>query len=423
MQLNNLAVTGLSLRHLKAMLYVYNDRNVTKAAKRLNRTQTAVTLAIAELEQALDVPLFERASTGMIPTVYGDVLAHRVELAAAEFEMAAKEYKRLNKSEHLSGSISVFSMEISYKRLAALIALYDTREISAAAALRHVTKTAIYNSVRELEDLLELSLFERHPGGVTATSFCSTLVRHSKLAFSHIRHALDELASLDGVNSGRVCIGTLPYTRTILNPRAINRLLDEHPGLQVSTQEGTYAQLEVSLRNGDLDFIVGATRQDGSVKGLLTERLFDDRLAVIARADHPLTNVDKLKPENLSELRWVLPSRQTPARLLFNDFLRKHHLDQPVDFIETSSLTTLRGLLLESDRVALLSEHQVYYEKKYGLLSVLPIELEETYRPIGVTMRANSKPSPAAHLFLQQLRSVARELQDHNLNESGNNIV
>jgi len=45
------------------------------------------------------------------------------------------------------------------------------------------------------------------------------------------------------------------------------------------------------------------------------------------------------------------------------------------------------------------------------LLEVLPVDLEETYRPIGITLRAYTQPSPAATLFLEELRQVAEELK------------
>ena len=85
-------------------------------------------------------------------------------------------------------------------------------------------------------------------------------------------------------------------------------------------------------------------------------------------------------------------------------------MDVPQHAVQTSSLSMVRGLLLDSDRVALLSEHQIFYDKQYGVLDVLPVELEETYRPIGITMRSHTQPSPAAQLFLDELRSVAAEV-------------
>jgi LysR family transcriptional regulator of gallate degradation len=52
----------------------------------------------------------------------------------------------------------------------------------------------------------------------------------------------------------------------------------------------------------------------------------------------------------------------------------------------------VRGLLLESDRVALLSEHQIYYDKKLGALTALAIDMQSTYRPIGITTLSHIRP-------------------------------
>ena len=119
----------------------------------------------------------------------------------------------------------------------------------------------------------------------------------------------------------------------------------------------------------------------------------------------------KLKIAELQNLEWILPNRQTPSRQLFDETLAEHGLKVPENCVETSSMSMVRGLLLESDRVALLSEHQIYYDKLSGQLNVLPVELSDTYRPIGITMRAHTQPSPAAQLFLDQLRAVALEMR------------
>jgi LysR family transcriptional regulator of gallate degradation len=411
MSTDQLGITDISLRHLKSALYVFEYKNVTRAANKLNRSQTAITKAIGELEAALNCSLFDRSSTGMMPTVHGEALAHRVRLAANEFDRAGLSYQQFVPGGRGYQSIPVFSMDISYKRLAAFIALYQTRDISEAARILGVTKAAVYNSVRQMEELLDLTLFEREPGGVAPTTYCGILARHTKLAFAEIRHALEDIASLDGITRGNVAIGTLPYTRTYLTPRAINRLLKAYPQLSVTTQEGPYSVLQAGLRSGDLDVIVGAVRTTEPGADIVTETLIEDRLAVIARKGHPLTTRKKISFRDLQDLEWVLPASETPSRLLFDETCRKHKMHTPEQAVQTSSQSMVRGLLLDSDRVALLSEHQIYYDRKAGLLEVLPVELEETYRPIGITLRAHTQPSPAALLFLDELRSVAKALK------------
>lgn len=412
MHSNAIGIPELSLRQLKSALYVSQYRNVTKAAYQLNRSQTTVTKAISDLESSLGKELFDRSSNGMMPTVYGTALSHRVELAAAEFAKAGEQYQEFVPDGRKYSSIPIFSLDISYKRLAAFLALYQVRNITRAAEILNITKAAVYNSVRQLEELLDLTLFEREPNGAAPTPFCHILARHSKLAFSEIRHALEDLANIDGVTQGRVTIGTLPYTRTFLTPRAINRLLARHPQLDVSTQEGSYKVMEASLRSGDIDFIVGAVRTVDNQHDISTETLFEDKLSIIARKGHPLTQQSKLQLKDLQDADWVLAGKETPGRQLFDETMAKHGAVAPTHAVETSSLSMVRGLLLDSDRVALLSEHQIYYDKLNNILEVLPVELEDTYRPIGITMRAHTQPSPAAKLFLESLREVASELKD-----------
>lgn len=405
----HLGIPEISLRHLKAMLMVVKFQNLTKAAVRLNRSQTAVTKAISELELGLGLELFERSSTGMVPTRQGLILAKRVERVAAEFEAAGDAYLNYKKgATHRSNPI--FSMEVSYKRLASIIALHDYKDIGVAAELLGVTRAAVYSSLRQIEALLDIPIFERSPQGFTSTAYCQVLVRHIKLAFSQLRHALDEVASLDGVVTGQLTIGTLPYSRTILTPRAITRILDEYPELKISTEEGPYSLMESALRCGELDVIVGAIRPVQNHDGLTTEKLFEDKLSVIVRKGHPLEGQQNLSLSDLQSYSWVLPAINTPSRLIFDRMLEEEGLEKPISTVETSSLSNVRGLLLESDRLALLSEHQIFYEKKYGLLTALSFELKNSYRPIGVTLRSHTPPSPAATLFLQCLRKVANEL-------------
>ncbi|MDG2088287.1 MAG: LysR family transcriptional regulator [Arenicellaceae bacterium] len=169
--------------------------------------------------------LFDHSSVGMTPTVYGEVLAKRVEHTEAEFQAAGVTYRKYNTKVNPLQNTPLFTIDVSYKRLASFIALYDARGIAAAANQLGVTRSAIYSSIRQIEELLEISLFERDPGGLTPTSYCHVLARHVKLAFAQFRYAIDDIANVKDMTCGKIVIGTLPYTRTILTPRAINHLI------------------------------------------------------------------------------------------------------------------------------------------------------------------------------------------------------
>lgn len=401
----------ISLRSLKVIQRVASHQNITHAAQSLGRTQTAITKAIGEMERLLGVRLFDRAARGVAPTAAGQIMARRSATVAGEFRKAAAAH--LLYAPQAAGSPEtnpLFSMDIGLKRLIAFVALVDHEDLAKAAQAIGLSHSAVYASMREIEKYVGMPLFDRTPTRLRPREYAHVLATHIKLAMAEIRHAIDDIAAHQGVSRGRVRIGTLPFTRTMIVPRAVNRLLAAHPHLHIATLDGPYDSLEHALRCGDLDFIVGALRPHEAATELETELLFEDRLAVIARPGHPLAGKRDLALADLHGLDWVLPPQDTPSRRIFDDILSVHGLGRNRHVIETSSLTMIRGLLMESDRVALLSEHQVYYETAYGQLSVLPLPLSGTYRPIGITMRARATLSQAALLFLEHIRAAARDI-------------
>lgn len=401
----------LSLRQLRTARCIAEKRGLAAAAAALNRTPSAVSRSLAELEAHLGVKLFDRFARGMEPTLHGRLLVARIEEVEAQLALAAKAHATLLRHPAPPRHNPVFSLETSHKRFRAFLAVHASRNVGHAATAVGLTRAAVYDSLRTLEDLLELPLFESGPAGLRSTPFADILASCLMLAFAVIQHGLDELASLDGVTHGRVVIGTLPYARTWLVPRAIDRVLLDHPRLGIATREGPYDALERALRNGQVDLIIGATRPLDAHAPLRTEALFEDELAVICGARHPFAGRARVAIEELLRFGWVLPIRSTPARQLFDRFLERHGVAEPDHVVETGSLSAARGLLLHSDRVALLSVHQIQLDRQAGLLTVLPIRLEETFRPIGMTTRAHTTPSPAARLVMQVVRDLAASPQ------------
>ena len=401
-----------SLRQIRAFLAVQEHETVTGAAKALCRSQTAVTKSIQDLERSIGVPLFDRTPKGMSLTTFGEILLPRAQEAVGAFNEARGLVPPLT-AKKSSGTQRYFNMDVSDRWIAAFLATADHQNIYSAAVSLNISAAAISSSVRKLEESLGFSLFERAPNVVMPTTIGRELVRYVKLALTHLRHAQDELLNLKGLRSGRVAIGSLPLLRTMVVPRAILRLLQEHPYIDVSTTEGHYDALVAALRCGDIDFMVGALRELREQEELTEELLFTDHLSVIARKGHPLSEKGKrVQWSDIFRYGWVLPHVGTPTRKLFEEALSRRGLPVPEHVIETSSLVTLRGLLLESDRITVLSHHQIHFDEEYGMLMVLPFDLKgDTSRPIGITRRVHGRPSPAAELLMSEIRAVVEEIK------------
>jgi DNA-binding transcriptional LysR family regulator len=259
-----------------------------------------------------------------------------------------------------------------------------------------------------LEAAIGIALFETTSFGVSPTRDAEKLARRVRLAFLELTQAKAEIEVLEGAGSGRTVIGALPLARSHLLPAALLEFSQDNPEHGVEIIEGTYQNLLAGLRTGDIDFVIGALRDPIPAPDVLQEHLFDDPLAVIARAGHPLARNRRPTIKALRKFQWIAPRRGSPLRAHFDALFPRGGIGSPATSLECNSLGAARAFLLESDRLMLSSAHQVHYELRAGMLITLPHPAGKVVRSIGLTLRRNWRPTGAQVDLLEILRRVAR---------------
>ncbi|HEX7987582.1 MAG TPA: LysR family transcriptional regulator [Duganella sp.] len=387
----------VSLRHLRAFLAVADTGSVTKAADALYRAQSAVTRSVRQLELTLGAELFERKTTRMLCTAFGNLVLGRARRVLAEFEQGCGALARAR----------VPMAMFNERRLLCLVRLAESGHMPTVAKALGISQPAVSGFVNDLEASLGADLFERSSKGMRPTAAGDMLVLRVKRALAELRHIDADLAALRGNTAGRVVIGALPLGRTAILPRAISDVLRRHPGLRFATVEGPFDQLAAQLRAGDIDFVLGALRPADYASDLSGEALLDDRMSLVVRTGHPLTGRAGLGMADLVGAQWVLSSQATPARALFDLSFQSQGLAVPRPAVETSDLAILRGMLMHGDAVTAISPQQLTYEIEAGLLTVLDVELPQTSRTIGITQRSDSHASPGALELMATIRRLA----------------
>jgi LysR family transcriptional regulator of gallate degradation len=393
-----------NLRHLAAFLEVAERRNISQASEHIHLSQPAITQAIAKLERDLGVELFERAPTGMEPTEPGKAYATRVKSALGYLQAGARETLRLAKKR--SGGFANFDRLLTVAQLRALAAVSKTGNFSLAAREMGISQPSLHRAARDLERLCGVRLFEKTKKGIELTEPAEALALNARLAFAELRQASGEIGEWSGLDPGSIVLGCLPLARTHVLPVALSALGREKPRVNMRVYSGPYDDLLYQLRHGEIDLILGALRLPAPIGDIVQTAYFSDPLAILARAGHPLTKKTTISDEDLKEYPWVLPPEGAPARAYFEKAFGAIRRASKHGITETSSSVLVRGLLLESDRLAIISAHQLRHEVLRGEITVLPIAMPESARPIGVTVRAGWRPTATQEAFLKHLRSA-----------------
>jgi DNA-binding transcriptional LysR family regulator len=294
------------------------------------------------------------------------------------------------------------------RQLDALGAVVEHGNFSSAARARQRSQPGVHRSARELERLLGVPLFEKTSFGITPTREAAELARRTRLAFAEIEQARAEVHALSGGESGHTVISALPLAGSYLLPATLLEFTQSHPRHGVAIIDGTYEHLLAGLRAGESDILIGALRDPAPAADVIQEHLFDDPLAIVVRARHPLARRRRLTAAALGQFQWIAPRAGSPLRVHFNALLASagHKLQSPP--LECNSMAAARAFLLESDHVMLLSAHQIHYEMLAGLLVALPHPAGKVVRPIGLTMRRNWSPTNTQQKLVEILRRSAR---------------
>jgi len=390
-----------SLMHVRAFVRVADYGSVSKASEALFRAQSVVTRSISELEARLGVLLFERHANGMRLTDYGTRLLPRARRVLAELDSVPQLLNGADKAQN--EPLYLFQA----RRLQVFVKLCETHHMQTVASLLGLSQPAISSTLKVLESGCGQTLFERTPRGLLPTRASLDILFPVRRALNELRHIDTDISALQGALQGVVQVGALPLGRTRILPEAIVRLMREHPGIQVITNESPFDLLATELRAGDVDFIFGALRATAYASDLAGEAWLTEEMVVLARRGHPLYSKSALQAE-LADAQWVLPRAGSPARHMLDDCFTAFGIAPPRPAVESGDMAIIRGLLLRSDMLAAVSAHQLEPEIASGELCILPLELRHTSRAIGLTSRTASLHSPVAQALMDVIREITR---------------
>lgn len=402
--------TNLNLRHLRTFMQVCETGSLNRAAAELNVSQPSVSVALAGIEARFGAKLLARYAAGSQPTTAGEVLLTRLRRMEAQLASALEQALGAS-SQRDPALISKTLARIGFRQIEALIALSGAGSITDAARAGGSSPAALHRTLHELQANVGKAILVRSPSGVAPNTVGRRLAMRWQVALTELEQAVDELKELEGRMEGRIKIASLPLARTLLLARALNPLLAAHPNARIEVMDGSYELLSQQLRVGASDILIGALRSGSDLAGLRTEALFDDPYAIVGRAAHPLVSRDKgASLDELARQEWVAQRPGTPIRAAFDALFEKCPAS-PRASIETSSLVLTRAIILESDRLSMLSRRQIAIEEREGLLTSIPVaqDVHERLgtRTIGITMRETWLPSRLQSIFLDHIRAAA----------------
>ncbi|CAN7660780.1 pca operon transcription factor PcaQ [Ensifer sp. ENS11] len=296
---------------------------------------------------------------------------------------------------------------VKFRHLQTFVEVARQKSVMKAAELLHVSQPAVTKTIRELEEVLGVAVFEREGRGIKITRYGEVFLRHAGAALTALRQGLDSVSQERSGDGLPVRIGALPTVSTRIMPRAMSLFLKEDTGARIKIVTGENAVLLEQLRVGDLDLVVGRLAAPEKMTGFSFEHLYSEQVVFAARAGHPLLSGAQSAFAHLGDYPVLMPTRASIIRPFVEHFLIANGIPGLPNQIETVSDAFGRAFVRASDAIWIISAGVVASDIEDGTLAVLPIDTSETKGPVGLTMRADAIPSLPLSILMQTIREAA----------------
>ncbi|MDM7459140.1 MAG: LysR substrate-binding domain-containing protein [Paracoccus sp. (in: a-proteobacteria)] len=214
-------------------------------------------------------------------------------------------------------------MPIELRHLRYAVAASQCGSFRRAAVSLGVEQSAISRRIRELEDELGVSLFNRHSGGVVPTHAGKKFVRHAQQALIEVTCAAADVGPIGCGEEGVVRLGIFSSLASGFLAQMLRTYSERYRGVHIDIVEGAPTDhiAAVRLKKLDVAFVTGSpSLTDCDAAQFWTERVF-----VVLPDGHALAKQEAIRWNDLCAETFIISEGEPGPEI--HDFLIKHLAD------------------------------------------------------------------------------------------------
>ncbi|WP_085791191.1 LysR substrate-binding domain-containing protein [Roseivivax jejudonensis] len=294
------------------------------------------------------------------------------------------------------------------RHVATFLAIARTGSVGQAAAELKVTQPAVSKTLRELEEILGVPLFDRTGRRVVLNAAGTEFQRLAGAGMSALAQAQDAVRG--AARRGRIRVGALPTAATRLMPDAALRFRAARPNCTMRVSTGPNWLLMNQLREGALDLVVGRMAEPRRMEGLTFRQLYSEPIVGAVRFDHPAAAFDGAA--TLRQYPVILPPAGAAIHQTVRAWLVSIGAGDVAPEFETVASAFGQRVLARSDAICFISRGVVADALDAGTLRALDLSNPLLAGPVGISLRAGQPPSEDLAELVAALDAVAQEPRD-----------
>jgi DNA-binding transcriptional LysR family regulator len=286
---------------------------------------------------------------------------------------------------------------MDFDQLHTFLEIVRLKSFSKAAQTCFRTQPAISAQVRQLEQELKASLFERFGSRISLTTAGHIFAGYAGQMLDLRRRAQDAINELERTPRGELVIAANEATCIYVLPQVFASYNRLYPAVQLQVDRSYGSRVVDAVMENVADF--GLTQLPVAERRLEVVHVHHDEIRLIAPAGHALGSLQAVDAQDLVDYPLLLP-KQGATRARLNGWLELVE-DELRVAMELDSTEMIKRFVLAGLGVSFLAASNCREEVDSGRLVSVSLAPEPMIRKLGLVYRKDKALSKAALGFIQ----------------------
>lgn len=280
---------------------------------------------------------------------------------------------------------------------------------SRAAEDLHLTQPAVSMQIKQLEDSVDLPLFEQIGKKIYLTDAGRELYHYSRAISEQLTDMELALDELKGLERGKLNISVVS-TANYFAPHLLAKFCQRYSGITVSLNVSNRETVLKHLADNVTDLAIMGQPPNGL--DIATESFMENPLVVIAPPGHPLCSARRIPVKRLEQETFLLREPGSGTRSAMERFFAEHRISISKG-MEADTNEAIKQAVQAGMGLAIMSLHTAELELETKRLRILDVQDFPIMRHWHVVHRKNKRLSSVAQAFREFLLKEAHELVAH----------
>lgn len=271
------------------------------------------------------------------------------------------------------------------------------KSFSKAAQTCYRTQPAISAQVRQLEQELNSTLFERLGTKISLTVAGRIFAEYAEQILALRKRAQDAINELERVPRGELLIAANEATCIYVLPTVFAEFKKQFPNVQLLVDRSYGTRVVQAVLDNLADF--GFTQLPVQEKRLQVVKIHSDEIKLLVPGGHPLIGRTQIIPRDLIGEQLLLPKTGT-TRARLNTWLDPVQ-DSLAISMELDSTEMIKRFVMADLGLSFIAASHCREEVESGKLSAISLGPEPMIRRVGLIYRKDKSLSKAALGFIQ----------------------